>query len=140
MRYFNNFYGQFQLTKQIHLISGFDIGIQQRSKESSDYDFWFSPVIIGQLAINQNLHTAIRAEYYQDRTGIIIPTGTVNGFRTSGLSFNLDYSPIQNIICRLEGRWLNSKDNVFETKTSPTNNNFIIGTSIAVRFSETIRK
>ena len=139
MRYFNNFYGQFQLTKKFGLIAGFDIGTQQRIKGSSDYDFWFSPVIIGQFAINKTWKTVIRAEYYQDETGIIIPTSTPNGFKTTGLSLNLDYSPTQNIICRLEGRWLNSKDNIFETKTTPTNNNFIIGTSIAIRFSETLK-
>jgi hypothetical protein len=140
MRYFNNFYGQFQFTEKFGLIAGFDIGTQQRIKNSSVYDLWFSPVIIGQFKINQNWKTAIRAEYYQDETGIIIPTGTINGFRTTGLSLNLYYSPTPNIICRLEGRWLNSQDNIFETKTTPTNSNFIIGTSIAIKFSETIKK
>lgn len=135
MRYFNNFYGQFQFTEKFGLIAGFDIGTQQRTKNNSVYDLWFSPVIIGQFAINKNWKTAIRVEYYQDKSGIIIPTGTINGFLTTGLSLNLDYSPTQNIICRLEGRWLNSKDNIFETKTTPTNNNFFIGTSIAIKFS-----
>ena len=140
MRYFNNFYGQFQLTEKFGLIAGFDIGTQQKTKGYSAYDMWFSPVIIGQYAINKTWKTAIRAEYYQDETGIIIPTSTLNGFKTKGLSLNLDYSPTQNIICRLEGRWLNSKDQIFETKTALTDNNFIIATSIAIRFSETIKK
>ena len=140
MRYFNNLYGQFQLSEKFGLITGFDIGTQQITKNSSVYDLWFSPVIIGQFSINKNWKTAIRAEYYQDETGIIVPTGTINSFKTTGLSLNLDYSPTQNIICRLEGRWLNSQDNIFETKTTPTNNNFIIGTSIAIKFSETIKK
>lgn len=139
MRYFNNFYGQFQLTNEIEVITGFDIGAQQGIKGSSHYDLWFSPVIIGQITLNKNWKTAFRAEYYQDGTGIIIPTSTLNGFRTTGLSINLDYSPIPKIAWRLEGRWLNSKDNIFETSTNPTNNNFIIGTSIAISFSEIIR-
>jgi hypothetical protein len=140
MRYFNNFYGQFQFTDKFGLIAGFDIGTQQRVKNSSVYDLWFSPVLIGQFSINKTWKTAIRAEYYQDRAGIIILTDTPNGFKTTGISINLDYSPIQNIICRLEGRWLNSKDQIFETKTTLTDNNFIIATSIAIRFSETIKK
>jgi hypothetical protein len=140
MRYFNNFYGQFQLTNKFGLIAGFDLGTQQSIKGSSTYDFWFSPVIIGQFTLNKTWKTAIRVEYYQDETGIIIPTGAINGFRTTGLSLNLDYSPIQIIVCRLEGRWLNSVNNIFETKTTPTNNNYIIGTSIAIKFSETINK
>lgn len=138
MRYFNNFYGQFQLTEKLGLIAGFDIGTQQRTKNSSAYDFWFSPVIIGQFSINQTWKTAIRAEYYQDETGIIIATGTPNGFQTTGLSLNLDYSPSQNIVWRIEGRWLNSRESVFEAKSNMTNNNFIIGTSIAIKFAEII--
>jgi hypothetical protein len=138
MRYFNNFYGQFQCTERFGFIVGFDIGTQQRMKSSYNYDIWFSPVIIGQVVFNDNWKSAIRAEYYQDATGVIIPTGTINGFRTTGLSLNLDYAPTENIMCRLEGRWLNSKDKVFETKTIPTNNNFIIGTSLTFKFSEPI--
>lgn len=140
MRYFNNFYGQFQLTEKFGLIAGFDIGTQQSLKGSSNYDFWFSPAIMAQYALNKTWKTTIRAEYYQDEKGIIIPTGTKNGFQTIGLSFNLDYSPAQNIICRIEGRWLNGKDKIFETRTTPTNNNFIVGTSLAIKFSEVIKK
>ncbi len=93
MRYFNNFYAQFKLTERFGLITGLDLGIQQRSKGSSEFDFWYSPVLIGQFTVSQNWKAAIRAEYYQDQTGIIIPTETINGFRTSGLSLNMDYSP-----------------------------------------------
>jgi len=140
IRYFNNFYSRFKLSERFGLITGFDIGTQQRTKSNSVYDLWYSSVIIGQFNINKKWKTAFRAEYYQDETGIIIPTGTINGFKTTGLSLNLDYTPTQNFFCRLEGRWLNSQDKIFETKTTPTNNNFIIGTSIAIKFSETIKK
>lgn len=140
MRYFNNFYGQFQLSKQLSLITGFDIGAQQSTKGSLDYGLWFSPVIIGQYTINSAWKTAIRAEYYQDKTGIMIFTGTQNGFRTTGLSLNFDYAPSPKLVCRLEGRLLKSREALFETKTLPTNNNLIIGASIAFKFSEKINK
>jgi hypothetical protein len=136
MRYFNNVYGQFQLTEKLGLITGFDFGVQQSIKGSSNYNFWLSPVIIGQFSINESWKAAIRAEYYQDQTGIIIPTNTANGFQTSSLSLNLDYSPTPAIYCRIEGRWMKSEDAIFETKTNPSTNNFIIGTSMAVRLSE----
>jgi hypothetical protein len=140
MRYFNNFYGQFQISDMFGLIAGFDIGAQQRVKSSSVYDHWFSPVLIAQYSLNKTWKTAFRVEYYQDETGVIIPTGTQNGFKTTGFSLNLDYAPTQNILCRLEGRWLNSKDRIFETRTSFTENNFIIATSISIRFSEVLKK
>ncbi len=140
MRYFNNFYTQLQFTEKVGFIAGFDIGIQQKIKNSLVYDLWFSPVLIIQFALNNHWKTAVRGEYYQDQTGIIILTGTSNGFRTSSLSFNLDYSPANTIVLRLEGRWMNSKDKIFETKTSPINNNFIIATSVAIKFSEILTK
>ena len=139
MRYFNNFYGQFQFTEKLGIIAGFDIGTQQTAKRSSTYDIWFSPILIAQYSINKTLKTAIRAEYYEDEQGIIIPTSTPNGFKTAGLSLNFDYSPTKNIIFRLEGRWLKSKDTIFETKSTFTDNNFILATSIAIRFSEAIK-
>lgn len=140
MRYFNNFYGQFILSKKFVLIGGFDIGTQQIEKRSSNYNLWFSPVIIGQYSINNTLKTAIRAEYYEDKAGVLIQTETINGFRTTGLSLNLDYIPSQNIMCRIEGRLLNSVDNIFQTSNKATNSNFIIGTTIAIKFSEILKK
>lgn len=135
MRYFNNFFGQFQLTEKIGLIAGFDLGWQQREKDSAKYETWLSPVIIGQFTFHQNWKLAIRGEYYQDKTGIIIPTKTPNGFKTTGLSLNLDYSPTPTLACRIEGRWLKSKDEIFETPESYSNQDFFIGSSIAIKFS-----
>ncbi len=140
MRYFNNLYGQFQFTDKFGLITGFDAGVQQTVKGSSSYEYWLSPVIIAQFAISKTWKTALRGEYYEDQWGVIIPTGTMNVFQTTGVSLNVDYAPTENIMCRLEGRWLNSKDNIFPTKAAPTNNNFIIGASIAVRFSEVLNE
>jgi hypothetical protein len=134
MRYFNNFYGQFQLSKKFGFIAGFDIGIQQKIKNSAQYDAWFSPVIIARYAFNKEWTTAIRGENYQDATGIIIPTNTPNGFKTTGLSINLDHAPTENLLCRLEARWLNSRDQLFQQSSNLLNNNFFMVSSIALRF------
>lgn len=136
MRYFNNFYGLFQLTEKWNLTAGFDIGLQQESKNSNSYDIWLSPIAIAQYKINDHWKTALRAEYYQDETGIIIPTETANGFRTSAFSINFDYSPIPLIVCRIEGRFLKSEDAIFVTDETNSKNDFFIGTSIAIKFSE----
>jgi hypothetical protein len=77
---------------------------------------------------------AVRGEYYSDEHGVIIPTGTENGFKTSGVSANVDYLPVKNIALRLEGRLLNSKDNIFTKKESTTNINTAVTFSAAVSF------
>ena len=134
MRYFNNIYVQSQLTKRFGFIAGLDIGGQQTKKESADYKVWFSPVIIVRYLWTSKWSTALRAEYYQDKDGVIIVTGTPNGFKTSGLSLNLDYSPIKNVAWRLEGRWLTSTDKIFTRQNKNVNDNFAIVSSIAVSF------
>jgi len=135
MRYFNNLYVQLQITNKLALISGFDIGIQQRSKGSSEYQYWLSPVFIAHYSFNDHWATAFRAEYYQDKSGVIISTATTNGFNTMGFSLNIDYALANNVACRFEGRWLNSDDNIFVKNSIPTNNNFFITASIAAKFN-----
>lgn len=134
MRYFNNFYGKFQFLEKIVLIVGFDIGFQQRTKNSSEYYNWFTPVFIGQYSFRENFKTAIRFEYFNDENEIIIPTGSPNGFKTLSTSLNFDYFPIPELACRIEGRWLSSKDDIFTREGKSTNNDFFISTSIALRF------
>ena len=134
MRYFNNFYAQWQATKKFGLIAGFDIGAQQTQKHSSDYHLWFSPVAIARYALTDTWFTTLRAEYYQDKNGVIINTATPNGFQTSGLSLNFDYTPVKNVAFRIEGRWLNSLDEIFQKQTIKANDNFVIVSSIAISF------
>ncbi|SDG67568.1 porin [Psychroflexus sediminis] len=140
MRYFSNMYGQFQLAESFNLIAGFDLGAQQKMKDSSGYHIWFTPVIIGQYIIDETWSTALRVEYYQDENGVIIPTATPNGFKTTGLSVNVDYSPIPNLACRLEARWFESQDAIFETPNDNTTSNFFVGGSVAIQFMEILGK
>jgi hypothetical protein len=134
MRYFNNFYVQSQPTKKFGFIAGFDIGGQQIKKETSSYNIWFSPVIIVRYSLTDRWSTSLRAEYYQDKDGVIFATGTPNGFQTSGLSLNLDYSPVKNVAWRLEGRWLDSIDKIFQRQNKNVIDNFTVVSSIAVSF------
>lgn len=134
MRIFNNFYVQSQPTKQIGVIAGFDIGRQQTKKNSSRYISWFSPVIIVRYPFKEKWSTSLRAEYFQDKGGVIIAEKTSFGFQTSGLSLNLDYSPIKNVALRVEGRWLNSNDKIFVRRHKNVHDNVTIVSSIAVSF------
>ncbi|GJM61215.1 porin [Persicobacter diffluens] len=139
MRYFNNLYGQFQWSEKFMLLSGFDFGFQQQSKGGATYELWWVPTIIGQYRINPKWQSAFRLEYYQDKAGVIIPTDATDGFRTSGFSLNFDYQPNPRLICRLEGRWLQSPNNIFEKASALTNQNVFVGTSLAVKFGEKLR-
>lgn len=133
-RYFNNFYGQFKVSEKVNLTAGFDIGAQQSVNGSSDYDVWYSPVFIAQYKPITKIQLAARAEYYQDKQGVIIATGTPNGFKTFGFSANFDYLPADNVMFRIEARTLNSKDDIFLRNDVPTNNNVFLTTALAISF------
>ncbi len=77
---------------------------------------------------------AYRAEYFRDKDGVIIATGTSNGFATIGTSLNIDYLPADHIVMRIEGRILNSKDAIFLKNESVKRGNAAITFSTAVYF------
>ena len=132
MRYFHNFYGIFQIHEKFGLTIGFDNGLQQTTKGSSDYNTWFSPVIITKYSATDNLSIALRGEFYSDENGVIIYTGSENGFQTAGLSLNLDYLISENAVWRIEFRGLSSKDEIFILNDEPSNMNYFATTSLAI--------
>jgi Putative beta-barrel porin-2, OmpL-like. bbp2 len=135
MRYFHNFYGIFQVASRLGITVGFDYGVEAESSESSSKNAWYSPVVIVRYTPTEKLALALRGEYYDDENGVIIATGTPNGFKTSGVSFNIDYTIQPNVLWRTEIRTFSSKDDVFtDSNEEPAKNNTFIGTSLAVSF------
>ena len=133
-RYFNNFYGQFKISEKTSLTTGFDIGSQQNSYKSKKYDTWFSPIIIFQYKPTSKVQLAARGEYYDDQNGVIIASGTPNGFETHGFSTNFDYLISNNAMFRIEVRNLTSKDGVFLKNGNATKSNTFLTTSLAIGF------
>ena len=69
------------------------------------YDIKYKPTTKIQLGI--------RGEYYNDEKGVIITSGTPNGFKTFGYSANFDYLIIDIEMFRIEARNLKSNDTIF---------------------------
>lgn len=134
MRYFHNFYGIFQLTDQLALTTGFDIGAEQKAKGSSWYNKWYSPVLIIKISPDAKNRVAARVEYYSDANGVIISTGTPNGFKTWGYSLNYDRSIANNMLWRIEGRGFSGRDKTFTKDGQPSSTNFFLTTSFAISF------
>ncbi|HNU59386.1 MAG TPA: porin [Aquaticitalea sp.] len=134
MRYFHNFYGQFQLTEKFGMIVGFDLGAQQKAKGSSDYNTWYTPNLIVKYVPNEKISIAARGEYYSDAHGVIINTGTTNGFQTYGYSLNIDYNIMSNFVWRIEGRGFTSKDKIFTLNNEPSTQNYFLTTALAISF------
>jgi hypothetical protein len=134
MRYFHNLYGIFHFSEKFHLTAGLDLGMEQQSTGSSAYNHWYSPVLIARFIFDDKWSVTGRGEFYSDVNGVIIPTGTENGFQTTGFSLNIDYQIRKNALWRIEGRMLNSKDAIFLKDSDLVNSNVCITTSLAVSF------
>lgn len=134
IRFYHNVYGIFQVTEHLGLTIGFDYGTQQKENGTSDKNEVISPVAIARYTINDQWAVAGRIEYYEDRNGVIIATGTPGGFKTNGYSLNLDYAPIPIALVRLEGKLYDSKEKIFVRKQNMIDKNAAITASIAVSF------
>ena len=133
MRYYHNLYGIFTAGK-LGITAGFDIGSEQKEKGSSNMNVWYTPVLILRYPLSEKWTIAARGEYYSDEKGVIIASGTENGFQAAGYSLNIDYAPVSNALIRLEARSLKSRDNVFTKQLQPTDANTMVTASIAISF------
>jgi hypothetical protein len=96
---------------------------------------WYSPVLITRFKVTDKVSVSTRAEYYSDKKGVIIPTSTTNGFKTLGLSANVDYAIQENAVWRIEARTLKSRDKIFEKRNNTfTSTSTWLITSIAISF------
>lgn len=133
-RHFHNLYGIFQLSEKLGLILGLDLGQEQKARGSNHYNTWYGTAGILRFTPNTNWAFALRGEYYNDEKGVIISTGTENGFKTFGASFNADRSIGDQFLWRMELRTLSSKDQIFNKGNRLLSNNTALTTSFALTF------
>lgn len=133
-RMYHNLYAIFQINDKIGFTAGFDIGTEQVSKGSSDKNTWYTPVGIIRFTANNNWAIAVRGEYFSDENGVIISTGTPNGFKTFGASINVDRTISGNLLWRTEFRTFSSKDAIFIKENALKKNNSAVTTSLALTF------
>lgn len=135
MRYFHNFYGQFQMNNKWSAILGFDIGAEQQQVSKIKMNVWYSPVLILRYSPSEKTNFAFRTEYYRDVQQVVIGTGTANGFRTKGASLNMDRSLNKHLVWRNEIKWWSSFDKVFEKRDGRyTDQSWVFTTAFALFF------
>jgi len=135
MRYYNNVYGIFQVSPHWGITAGFDYGTEQKEKGSSSYNRWLVPVMIVRYSPGAKINLAVRGEYFQDEKGVIISTGSPDGFKTWGFSANMDYAVTGSLLWRIEARTLSSEDAIFSQRDgSMSKGNTFLTTSLAISF------
>lgn len=127
LRFFNDFYLQYEPSNKFGVIAGLDIGSDKFNL--NNYGTWYSPVLIMRYLINKKTRIALRGEYYNDSHQIIVQTNTNNGFKTIGLSTNFDFFFNDKITLRLEGKMFSSEDKIFSNK----HENYSITTNLSIQ-------
>ena len=133
-RMFHNIYGIVNVTDKFGVTAGFDYGSEEKFPGSDKKNTWYAPVVILKYAFSNKWAISGRVEHYNDKNGVIIGTGSPNGFQTTGFSMNIDHAPVKNVLIRLETRMISSKDKIFLSGAGPTDKNCFITSSIAVAF------
>jgi hypothetical protein len=131
LRIFNDFYIQKQFSDKSSVAVVFDIGLQKQAGGDS-YDAWHAASLMAKQTLNARWALAGRVEYYMDKEGIIVPTGTPRNFQVASASVNLDYAPASNLLWRLEARGFASKDAIFPSRTNLKTKDGVVTLSAAV--------
>ncbi len=132
-RLFHDFYTQIDLSKRITLLVAFDMGAQKR-RLTSGYNTWYSQNLIFKYTFTRKVSASVRSEYYHDKYGVIVYSGTSNGFQTYAPSLNIDFKLAENMYWRVEGRVFDSSDKVYVKNGHATNTDTFVLTSLAVKF------
>ncbi|MBU6159027.1 MAG: outer membrane beta-barrel protein [Bacteroidetes bacterium] len=132
-RYLNNFYALYQPTKSFGITVGFDHGFEKNYPVAKNFNVWYSPVLIIRFESKEWIMAA-RMEYYNDKTGIIVPLVNNQSFSMQGYSLNIDRKILRNSLWRLEWRYFNNSSPYFLTSNRYVSNNHAVTTSLLCDF------
>jgi hypothetical protein len=132
MRYFNHAYLYFHPTEKISIALLCDIGAQQRRKNGPFDASWVNPTLLFKVTPSKSWAFCARGEYYNDTYNLVFTsTPGAKIFRTIGTSLNLDYTGIDNVMLRVEGKFFSSENAVYHTRNGLSTTSAILTTSIA---------
>lgn len=124
-RVFHNLYAIYEANKKWSFIAGFDLGTDK--SDSRKYGFWYAPVFISSYSLNDTSKMAVRIENYNDKNQIIINYPDSTKSNIWGCSMNYDRFLIENILWRVECKYL-------LMETAPKPNSIYTTTSLSYRF------
>lgn len=135
MRYFSHLNAVWQLSDQLGFTFAWDTGFEQEAQGSSTYNNWNGLLIVGRYSFNDKWSSAFRYEYYGDQNEANVSTVPGNGYKTSGISSNLDYLAYGLLLCRIEARYFFSPVEIYPQDNEYIKSNFFLMSTLAFRFN-----
>ena len=135
-RIYHNLYSIWQWSEQWGITWSFDLGAEQRIKNASQWNFWYSPVLILRYQKGK-WSSAGRIEYFNDPKNVIVPTFNSSDLQSMGYSLNIDHAFYKNILFRVEGRCLRNASKIFRDRGGlPSHSIFFLTSSLSISFSK----
>lgn len=132
-RYYNNIFTVWKPVKDISMVLGLDYGLEQKAKNSSKLNKWYSPFFMMRYQLNK-WALAARAEFYKDKEGVIISLVNGNPFEMQSYSINIDREIGGRLLWRTEGRFFKNSRPYFERQGKLVRANQEITSSVSIRF------
>jgi len=126
-RLFQNLYITYAAGSRFNAAILFDWGTEKKNN-------WYGAGILLQYLPAKKIRFGFRAEKYKDAKGVIIPLQQAGGFHVNGLSLTTDFKPVPAIAFRVEGRYLQAANSLFNRNNKPVKNNCSLLASVAVGF------
>ncbi|MDX1904231.1 MAG: porin [Thermonemataceae bacterium] len=133
IRFFNNFYGQWDINDKWGILAGFDIG-WQNEEGNDEPKTWMASSLIFRRKLSKNWIVNARLEHFFDDDNTIISTKNNLDFRVLGYSLNFDYAPQPYMLIRMEAKGFSADKEVFGFQKDMTKQNFVLTSSMAVAF------
>lgn len=118
--------------KSVGIRATLDYGLQRGAGRSSAS--WWGYSVIGRYSPSSRFAVAARAERFEDDDQVVIVTGQPYGFRATGWSANIDVTPANRLLCRIEFRELTGDNPVFPGRRKLTDRNRLVVGSAALTF------
>jgi hypothetical protein len=124
--FFSNMYGAFSFGERWKLIGALDAG--NRVNDLSPNQSWWGTSLITQYSFSKKLSSALRWEYFSDPFQGIAFSFYNTGMEAGGISLNLDHKLGNWGMLRLEGRYLDSPNPLYQDIPDPKSENlFVLG-------------
>jgi hypothetical protein len=131
-RYFHNFFAQFKLKSGLNFTFGFDNAMESDESEfGKNAKYYFAPVFIANYTINELWSVSGRYEHFNDNNMIFRNLGLKN---VHGFSGNVDYKIGNDMIARLEARYLKHRE--FDSLNPNDRDNFFITAVICIKITK----
>lgn len=135
MRYFSNFYTQFEANEKLNFTLGWDYGMQEGLFSISTLNYWTNLTGIVQYKFSKQWQATFRFEFFSDIDGVLL-TDVLPNSVLGGFSLNIDYSPHENLLLRWENRFNRASSHLFSPQSFGYEDNFVSVLSLALKFGK----